>query len=323
MDTKESFGVNLSRLDLNLLKVFLTLMRLKSVTKTAEQLCRTQSAISHSLARLREYFKDDLFNRDSGSMEPTARAFELARVIEQAFSDINGVIGHHHSFDPATSRRNFKIGISDYVAIVIVPDLIKKFRIQAPNATLNIINMHEAQSSQLIKDGIIEYAITPYTGLADVRLEKIELSRDKLLCMAWKHNPAIKNGITLSSYLQADHLQISADGTSPGYAYRALHSQKLERRVVATTPHYLVAPAIIRNSNLITILGDSILFTLNDDSELAIMNPPFELPSLDICLVFNPVKQHDDGHFWIKSLIIDIWNAKQAVKPELFERYVI
>lgn len=322
MDTKENLGANLSKLDLNLLRVFVILMRFRSVTKAAEHLCRTQSAVSHSLARLREFFKDDLFNRDSGSMEPTARAFELARVIEQAFKDINDVIGNYNSFDPSTSRRNFKIGISDYVALVIVPELIDEFRLRAPNATLNIMHMHEAQSSQSIKDGIVEYAITPYTGLADVRLEKIELSRDKFLCMAWEFNPVIRDGISLTAYLQADHLQISADGNSPGYAYRALHSKKLERRVVATIPHYLVAPKVIKNSNLITMVGDSILFALDANSEVALMHPPFELPTLDICLLFNPVKQYDDGHLWVKSLIFEIWSAKQTEKAKLFEKHV-
>ena len=46
--------INLGHLDLNLLVTFEALMKEGNVTRAAEKLGRTQSAISHSLARLRD-----------------------------------------------------------------------------------------------------------------------------------------------------------------------------------------------------------------------------------------------------------------------------
>src|SRR6516162_7405664 len=52
--------IDLRRFDLNLLVVFDVLMTERSVTRAAERLGRTQSAISHSLSRLRDQFGDPL-----------------------------------------------------------------------------------------------------------------------------------------------------------------------------------------------------------------------------------------------------------------------
>ena len=60
--------IDLNRVDLNLLVVFETLMETRSVTRTADKIGRTQSAVSHSLARLREQLDDPLLVRVGGKM---------------------------------------------------------------------------------------------------------------------------------------------------------------------------------------------------------------------------------------------------------------
>jgi DNA-binding transcriptional LysR family regulator len=73
--------IDLRRFDLNLLVVFDVLMFERSVTRAAERLGRTQSAVSHSLSRLREQFGDPLLIKGGMRMQPTAFALDL---IEQA-----------------------------------------------------------------------------------------------------------------------------------------------------------------------------------------------------------------------------------------------
>ncbi|TIL59993.1 MAG: LysR family transcriptional regulator [Mesorhizobium sp.] len=126
-------------LDLNLLRVFNVMMRERSVTRTACELGRTQSAISHSLSRLRHLFGDKLFTRDGGVMRPTPRAVELLPDISAGLATIRASIDRHQTFDPATTRRNFRVGLTDYHAMIIIPRLLREFSRQAPGATLNII----------------------------------------------------------------------------------------------------------------------------------------------------------------------------------------
>jgi LysR family transcriptional regulator, mexEF-oprN operon transcriptional activator len=80
--------IDLRRFDLNLLVVFDVLMTERSVTRAAERLGRTQSAVSHSLSRLREQFDDPLLLKSGVRMQPTPLALEL---IEQARPMLGGL----------------------------------------------------------------------------------------------------------------------------------------------------------------------------------------------------------------------------------------
>ncbi|CAH2807248.1 MAG: Transcriptional regulator, LysR family [uncultured Paraburkholderia sp.] len=322
MSTDErTVDFHLDKLDLNLLRVFLVLMQQRSVTKASQHLDRPQPAVSHSLAKLREFFHDDLFSRDSSAMEPTARARELAAVIESSLAEINDAVDRHLHFDAATTKRNFRIGVTDDAALAYIPGLTRRFASQAPNAALNVVHAPASQVSSLIRSSDIDYAIVPAHGIADPRLELIPLSRDRLLCIGWRGNALMHKPMTIEDYLTALHLQVSADGVSPGVANRMLQAQRLKRRVVATVPYYLVAPSILKGSNLLAILGDSILFALNDDNEMMVSSPPIKLPRLNVCLAYDPTRQHDDGHKWLRQLIVDLWKEQRLRKRKLMARY--
>ena len=254
-------------------------------------------------------------------MEPTACARELAEVIASSLTNVSDAVGRHRRFDPATTRRNFRIGVTDDAALAYIPGLTHHFMSQAPNASLNIVHAPAQQVTALIRSGEIDYAITPSHGIADARIELIPLSRDRLLCVGWRENPLMQKTLSIEEYLSAQHLQVSADGASPGLADRVLDAQRLKRRVVATVPYYLVAPSVLKGSQLLAILGDSVLFALADHDEIVISLPPLNLPRLNICLAFDPMRQHDSGHRWLKQLIVEMWKSQRARKRELMARF--
>src|SRR5204863_3117551 len=94
--------IDLRAFDLNLLVVFEVLMLERSVTRAAERLGRTQSAISHSLSRLREQLGDPLLVRGGRSMEPTAFALDLIDQARPILRSIQRVLSPRQVFDPAT-----------------------------------------------------------------------------------------------------------------------------------------------------------------------------------------------------------------------------
>ncbi|MGZ3324489.1 MAG: LysR family transcriptional regulator, partial [Xanthobacteraceae bacterium] len=96
--------IDLRRFDLNLLVVFDILMLERSVTRAAERLGRTQSAVSHSLSRLREQFGDPLLIKGGVRMQPTAFALDLIEQARPMLGGIQRVLTPQHIFDPATSR---------------------------------------------------------------------------------------------------------------------------------------------------------------------------------------------------------------------------
>ena len=80
--------MNLERVDLNLLIYLDVLLREKNVTRAAEQLGVTQTAMSNILRRLRTLFNDPLLIRSSEGLTPTERALELQPRIRDALSDL-------------------------------------------------------------------------------------------------------------------------------------------------------------------------------------------------------------------------------------------
>ena len=105
--------IDLRRIDLNLLVVFDVLMRERSVTRAAASLARTQSAVSHALARLREQLGDPLLVKVGGRMTPSPRAEQLADEVRGMLAGIRRMLAAPAPFDPATSTRIFRVAFPD------------------------------------------------------------------------------------------------------------------------------------------------------------------------------------------------------------------
>ena len=89
----------LARTDLNLLVAFQVLLEEQHVSRAAERLFITQSAMSKTLSRLRELFDDPLFTRSAHGMVPTPRAIELHGELEQLLQHMDYLVSYHEA-DP-------------------------------------------------------------------------------------------------------------------------------------------------------------------------------------------------------------------------------
>lgn len=306
--------MNFSGIDLNLLRVFDVLMREGNVTVAAERLGRTQSAVSHSLGKLRALFKDKLFVRDGGSMKPTPRAIELSAEISDALASIRATIDRYQLFVPDQTRRVFRVGLIDYHGAMVIPELIKHFRAEAPHATLNVMPTSKEEVGRLILTRKLDCAIVLNFDQDDQNLLLSEVGRDNLVCAIWSGSPLLSQPLTLERYLAATHIQISADGMSEGLADKVLREMGLQRHVAATIPSYLVIPWVLRGSDLITHCADSILLTLDEKSEVGLTKAPIALPSMPISLIIHKQMASDPATTWLKRLIEGIYADRQIRK---------
>jgi DNA-binding transcriptional LysR family regulator len=69
--------MNFRTLDLNLLRVFDTVMAERNLTRAADRLAMTQPAVSNALRRLKDTVGETLFTRAAFGVVPTARADAL------------------------------------------------------------------------------------------------------------------------------------------------------------------------------------------------------------------------------------------------------
>ncbi len=125
-------GIDLRRVDLNLLVLFQAVLEERHVGRAADRMSLTPSAVSHGLGRLRRLLNDPLFLKTPKGVVPTARAAQLAAPIGDLLARASSVISAAAPFDPATSTRRFTIGAPDGASAVFLPPLLADLRQSAP-----------------------------------------------------------------------------------------------------------------------------------------------------------------------------------------------
>src|SRR4029078_12452882 len=107
---------DLSTFNLNLLLALDGLLGERSVTAAAKRVRVTPSAMSHSLAELRELLGDPLLVRSGRSMVLTPRAGALVWPLHKLLGDTERLLRGGTTFDPTTAERRFVIAATDFLA---------------------------------------------------------------------------------------------------------------------------------------------------------------------------------------------------------------
>ena len=87
--------------DLSLLPILEALIEERHVSRAALRLHRSQPAVSHALARLRDIFNDPLLVRGEGGLQPTARALQLAEPLAEALALLHPLLTVNTGFEDA------------------------------------------------------------------------------------------------------------------------------------------------------------------------------------------------------------------------------
>src|SRR5882724_379710 len=130
--------IDIRKLDMTLLLVFLEVMRHRKLTLVAERLGLTQSSISHSPRRLRDVFGDELFLRRSNGVEPTSRARELEPIVRGVIEALRGAIKTDQPFAPGNVRGVVRISMPDHYCALMGAPLLRLIGKCAPNLQLSI-----------------------------------------------------------------------------------------------------------------------------------------------------------------------------------------
>lgn len=126
--------------DPNLMRVFDTLIELRSVTRAADRLGLTQSAVSHALGRLRNLLGDPLFVRNARGLQPTARAEAMAADVHEGLRRLRGALAPE-SFDETQGRRRFTIAAATYFCALFIPTLVEQVRLVAPGVSFRMVSI--------------------------------------------------------------------------------------------------------------------------------------------------------------------------------------
>lgn len=293
---------SINGIDLNLLVVFDALLTERHVTRVGERINLTQPAVSHALNRLRLLFDDRLFVRSAKGMEPTPKALELGPRVQAVLAEIGGILDRRPGFVPATSRRIFTLGLSDYVASVLLPGLIRKMQDIAPSVSIIVKNANYGTGMALLEDGQVELIVGSFPAPLAYVHEAL-LFREGFVCAARKGLKRFERGFNLRHYLAFDHLQVSSRGEPYGVVDAVLAKESLQRKVTLTVGQFLLAPLLLRDADFIATEPKR-LFSAHA-GELTLRKPPFAIPEFEVVQMWHSRFDADPGHVWLRRLLED------------------
>jgi DNA-binding transcriptional LysR family regulator len=103
----------MNNFDLNLLRVFDAVWRHGHLGLASKELELSQPALSHALKRLREGIGDQLFVKVASGMQPSARAVQLAPVVQSMLTSTREQVLAAPAFDQKRASRSFTIALVD------------------------------------------------------------------------------------------------------------------------------------------------------------------------------------------------------------------
>ncbi len=288
-------------MDLNLLYVFEALSQELNVTRAAARVGLTQSAMSNALKRLREAIGDPLFTRSPKGMVSTPRAKELERPVAEALALIRAMLEKQKVFSPGTSKRKFTIATTDFVELVLMPKLCMAVSKQAPLVRLEVLSLKEQVPFQDLKEGRVDVALGHFTDLEGDLFQK-ELYSEEFVCVCNQASP-LKEKISIAAFAELKHLIVSPWGGLAGLVDSLLAQEKKTRNVVVSTPHFLVAPAIVENTDYAVTLPRRLAENLAEQYKLRILKHPLNLPKLQIRMLWHERTHKDTASSWLRTLI--------------------
>jgi DNA-binding transcriptional LysR family regulator len=300
--------VHLRSFDLNLLLALDALLEERSVTRAAERVGITQSAMSHALARLRDLTGDALLVRTPNGMVATSRAEELASPIRRALDGVSIALRPAQTFDPRTAEARIRIGTGDYGEIVLLPSVVERLANEAPRIDLRVVFQGDAPADML-RSGEADLLISPlYTAEAGAGLYTRKLFEERFVCVVRRGHPLADKKLTLARYVAARHTLISPRGKEGSHTDDALARIGLSRRVAVTVPHFLVAPHIVAQSDLILTLPGRVADMLAAPLGLVLLKPPPELglEGFTMSAVWHERTHGDPAQRWMRELFAEV-----------------
>lgn len=291
------------QLDLNLLKVFQALYQERNMTRTAEVLNLTPSAVSHAIKRLRDALGDTLFIRSQNQMVPTPACQRMAPAIIDTLSRLQQILQQWGEFDPLSSTHIFRVGMHDALEPTVLPQLITLLSRRAPNVGISSIKVDRNNLERELSSGHIDVALDVTMSIKKpVKQHKIISSG---FCVVMRKGHPLQDKLEQKNYLESQHIIVSNRPLGMSMEDTFFQQQGMQRKTSIRCQNYFAATKILSSSNqLLTITKSMAKQLLND--ELCVSEAPFALPKFGTSVYWHENTEQDSALTWLRSLLIEM-----------------
>ena len=288
------------RLDLNLLVALDHMLRLRSISRAAEQMNMSQSAMSNALTRLRQYFDDPLLVQVGRRLELTPRAEAMQDSVRDILVRVDAAISSEAGFDPSQSNREFSILLSDFTMQLFMPHVLRlayaaspsiRFRL-LPQQTYPYLEIDRGEADLLVAPGLFASREHP----------SMPLFEDEYCCLVWKEGRHGGRALTESDYAEAGHVRMMPGTGANSFEDQFLEQRGIVRRIEVTSYSFTALPHLVVGTDRIaTVHG---LIARQALRHLPVERHPLPFPwiALDERLQWHGHRSRDPGLVWLRGI---------------------
>ena len=296
--------MRLDRFDLNLLVTLDVLLEECNVTQSATRLHIEQSSCSAALARMRDYFGDDLLVPVGRQLVRTPLADSLVAPVREVLGLARAALARRPGFDPASADRRFVVCASDYAITVFLAAVARRVSSLAPGLRLDIRNPGRDVFEQLQR-GEVDLLFMPELYLGASQAPRLELFRDTHVCLVCKDNARVgAQALTLEQYHTLGHLAVRfGDEDSLAFEEWFLPRHGQQRRIEMTVHSFSMLPLLLPGTDRIATLHRRQAVQFARQHPVRLVDMPFDMPPLVEAMAWPPHRMHDPAHQWLRQLV--------------------
>ncbi|WP_038912530.1 LysR family transcriptional regulator [Dickeya dadantii] len=302
--------INISSLDLNLLKTFEALYEEGSASRAGLRLGITQSAVSAALKRLKQWYGDPLFVRTGRGLMPTPRAHELQPLVSDALNKCRETLTLLQPNPQAYAGRTVTLGLSDDFELALGQALIARLQQRAPGLRLVFRQAHSQIAADLLLRHELDLALTA-GGFSYRSLSKVQVASGGYACLVARDVTAL----SLERFIQTPHLLISHGGHI-GLVDEQLVEQGLSRRIAVSTTHFAAIPWLLQDDTLLATLPAHAAQAIAARApHLRCLPCPLSMPDYAIELGFRPTVIRDSAIRLVRETLSQLASEFQWFAP--------
>lgn len=295
---------DLSRTDLNLLVLFEAVLAERHVARAAARLRLSPSAVSHGLGRLRRLLNDPVFLKTPKGVVPTERALALAEPIGEILARMRHVLASAEPFDAARSRRRFTIAAPDAVAAALLPPLLARLEKEAPGVDLAVIGTLLERALADLDERRADIAIQPLQK-TPTRFVSAPLFVEHFAIAVRKGHP-LATQFTLQRFCEYKHVLVSTTGETDGFVDRELESRGLNRRVGLAAPNFMLALAVVSETDYVGAIPSRLLAAHAARFGLEVIEAPQPWGKGELHAIIPKSALADAGSAWLFQVLVDV-----------------
>ena len=305
--------MNFRTLDLNLLRVFDTVMAEGSITRAAERLAMTQPAVSNALKRLRDSVGEDLLTRAARGVAPTAFGEALWPQVRAALGQLRTAL-EPGDFDPVAEGRVFRLTMADALAATLLPALMARFAAIGARCQIEVHPLVDRDPREALAHADIDMALGHFPevvaslvaqgALAPLRHRR--LAEGRYVCAMRRDHPLAAAPLTLDAFCAAGHVLVNYSGRPHGFVDQALASQQRSRHIALTVNQFFTAARVAAQSDLLTVLPERFLPLTGLQDQLVVRELPVEPGAVYTDALWHVRHDRSAAHQWLLARFAEV-----------------